>query len=443
MALDGNISTSVPNHYKDGMTNSIELLGPDERFSAVKSPPRLSIRQWLQILSTFVVFLNTWGFLLTCGAFQTYYEESLLQDYPSSTISWISTTCAFVTLSGGIITGSLYDHGFYRLLLLSGSFLQVFGLMMLSLSTKYYQLFLSHAICVGLGAGILFTPSVAAAAAALPNVSTRTKAMGLMACGSSIGGIIYPIIFHYLVPQIGFAWTVRTIGFIMLALYLISYIILVGHQQKPATVRRLFDASAFIDLPYMMLCVSSLLSATAYLIPLLYLPLLTEVRIPSINSDLAFNLLDIMNGASAVGRIIAGITGARFGSTETFSVSIVLGSIILLCWISVNTAAGTIVWSIFWGMISGFLVALPGAFIPLFCPTTVIGTRSGMYWIWVGLGLLIGSPIAGAIYDFRSGERDWWRLQVFAGVIMMGSAILMIYPIVHLHRKAKTGEKSL
>ncbi|KAI1208159.1 putative MFS monocarboxylate transporter [Annulohypoxylon truncatum] len=407
--------------------------------NALINPPasRLTIRQWLQILSTFIIFFNTWGLLLTCGVFQTYYEQSLLQGQPSSTISWISTTCAFITLSGGIITGPLYDYGLYRLLVLSGSLLQVFGLMMLSLSTKYYQLFLSQAICVGLGAGIAFTPSVAAASACLPNLASRARAMGLMACGSSIGGIIYPIMFRYLVPQIGFAWTIRTIGFVMLALYLISYLILVGHQQKPTTVRRLFDVSAFTDLPYMMLCVASLLSATAYYIPLLYLPLLTEIRIPSISSNLALNLLAIVNGASAVGRIIAGIAGAVFGPTETIAVSLVLGSILLLCWIAVDTIAGTIVWSIFWGMVSGFLVALPGAFLPLFCPSlAVIGARSGMYWIWVGLGMLIGSPIAGGIYDLRSGSRDWWRLQVFAGVFMMGAAILTIYPIIHLRRKA-------
>jgi predicted MFS family arabinose efflux permease len=58
---------------------------------------------------------------------------------------------------------------------------------MLSLSQEYYQLFLSQAICIGLGTGIVFTPSVAAAAACLTDTATRAKAMGLMACGSSIG----------------------------------------------------------------------------------------------------------------------------------------------------------------------------------------------------------------------------------------------------------------
>ncbi|KAI1824022.1 putative MFS monocarboxylate transporter [Xylaria intraflava] len=400
------------------------------------SPPKSDGSPRIQVLSTFIVFFNTWGFLLTSGAFQTYYEQVLIRDYSSSDIAWISTTCAFILLSAGVVTGPLYDYGFYRVILLSGSLLQVVGLMLLSLSTQYYQLFLCHAVCVGLGAGVVFTPSVAAAAACLPDPTTRAKAMGLMASGSSIGGIVYPIMFRFLVPQIGFPWTVRSIGFVVFGLYLISYLVLAGHQERKPTIRRLFDRTTLRDWPFMTLCVASLFSATAFYIPLLYLPLFTEIRIPNVDPNLTLDLLPILNGASVVGRLFAGFVASLVGPTETITVSLILGSILLFSWISVDTVAGTIAWSIFWGMISGILVTLPGAFIPLFCPSlSVIGTRSGMYWVWVGLGILIGSPIAGAIYPFNSTDTDWWRLQVFAGVFMLGAALFNIYPAIHLRRK--------
>lgn len=86
------------------------------------------------------------------------------------------------------MTGPLHDRGLHAPLLLGGSLLQVLGLMMLSLATRYYQLLLCQAVCVGLGAAVVFTPSVSAAAACLPNPATRAKAMGLMACGSCVSG---------------------------------------------------------------------------------------------------------------------------------------------------------------------------------------------------------------------------------------------------------------
>ncbi|KAH8688700.1 putative MFS monocarboxylate transporter [Talaromyces proteolyticus] len=408
--------------------------------------PSLGRTEWLQILSTFIVFTNTWGFLLTSGVLQAHYELVLLRDQSSSNISWISTTCAFLVLSAGIVTGPLYDRGFYRLLLLAGSVLQVFGLMMLSISTRYYQLFLSHGICIGIGAGVAFTPSVSAAARSLPHPATRAKAMGLMASGSCIGGIVFPLALRALIPEVGFPWAIRIIAFIVLGLYFLSYLVLLqssAQVQAGSFVRAFFDVSSLTDAPFMMLCVASLFSATAFYIPLLYLPLLTAIRVPSISPDLSLDLLAILNGASAVGRLLAGLIAAVCGSTETVAVSLVAGSVLLFCWMAVDTLAGTLAWVVFWGMVSGILVTLPGAFIPFFCPSiAVIGTRSGFYWAWVGLGMLIGSPIGGAIYPLQSSGGGYWHLQVFAGVFMMGAAVLTVYPIVHLRHRNRRAAAS-
>ncbi|KAI0017195.1 major facilitator superfamily domain-containing protein [Xylariomycetidae sp. FL0641] len=311
--------------------------------------------------------------------------------------------------------------------------------MTLSLARRgggYYQVFLAHGVAVGLGAGLLFTPSVTAAAACLPHAPTRARTMGLMASGSSVGGVVYPLMFRHLVPQIGFPWTVRAIAFVMLGLYLVSYLVFLDYRPTPRAVRQFLDSSAFADLPFMTISLASLLSAVAFYIPLLCVPLYAATKIPAIGAGLTLDLLPIMNGASFAGRILAGLAAAVFGPTETITVSLVFGSVMLFAWITVDTVAGIIAWSV-WGMISGILVTLPGAFIPLFCPSlSVLGTRSGMYWIWVGLGMLIGNPIAGAIHDLTSLDDDWWRLQVFAAVFMLAAALVNIYPVIHIRRKA-------
>jgi len=45
----------------------------------------------------------------------------------------------------GIVSGPLVDSGYIRSLIAVGSFLTVFGLMMTSLATEYYQV--SHPLC--------------------------------------------------------------------------------------------------------------------------------------------------------------------------------------------------------------------------------------------------------------------------------------------------------
>ena len=62
--------------------------------------------------------------------------------------------------------------------------------MMLSLSTEYYQIILSQGVCLGIGSGILYVPSLALVAASF--TTKRPLAVTLVTAGSSIGMVIVP-----------------------------------------------------------------------------------------------------------------------------------------------------------------------------------------------------------------------------------------------------------
>lgn len=125
------------------------------------------------------------GVLNTYGVYQTYYQISVLKDTSPSTIAWIGSIQSFLLMIVGALTGPVYDAGYFRELLWGGSFFVVFGHMMLSLSTKYYQVLLSQAICIGGGAGLLFVPGVAILSTYFN--SRLAFATGAAAVGSSLG----------------------------------------------------------------------------------------------------------------------------------------------------------------------------------------------------------------------------------------------------------------
>lgn len=60
------------------------------------------------------------------------------------------------------LSGYIFDNYGPRVPILLGSVMHVFGLMMLSLSTEYYQIMLSQSICSGIGLSLFFTPSLTA-----------------------------------------------------------------------------------------------------------------------------------------------------------------------------------------------------------------------------------------------------------------------------------------
>jgi MFS family permease len=129
------------------------------------------------------------GFTLTYGAFQAYYREVLLSSNSQSSISWIGTIQAWLLIFVGVLSGPLFDLGYFRSMLIVGNFLVVFGIMMLSLSTTYWQVFLSQGVCMGLGAGLLYIPSLALVGVWFDK--KRALALGIVMSGIAVGGIIY------------------------------------------------------------------------------------------------------------------------------------------------------------------------------------------------------------------------------------------------------------
>lgn len=125
------------------------------------------------------------GLTNSFGVFETFYTEDLLKTSSASAISWIGSIQLFLTMVVGVFAGWFLDAGYLQPLLLAGSFLEVFGMFMTSLCTKYWQVLLAQGICVGLGSGLLGLTSVAV----IPLYFSKKRmiALGIAATGSSLG----------------------------------------------------------------------------------------------------------------------------------------------------------------------------------------------------------------------------------------------------------------
>jgi MFS family permease len=171
---------------------------------------------WLTVAASSACFFVTWGWINCIGVFQDYFIREPLREYSPSTVAWIPSVETFLMLFLGIFAGWVFDRWGPRHILAIGSFLHVFGLMMASISTEYYQFMLSQGVCSAIGASLIFTPAVTC-------VSTwffkkRGMAIGLAAAGSSLGGVLFPIIVSRMIDEVGFGWAMRTCAFLILGL---------------------------------------------------------------------------------------------------------------------------------------------------------------------------------------------------------------------------------
>lgn len=70
-------------------------------------------------------------------------------------------------------------------MLIAGNFFVVFGIMMLSLCKTYWQVFLAQGLCMGLGAGLLYIPSLALVGIWFDK--KRPLALGIVMSGIAVG----------------------------------------------------------------------------------------------------------------------------------------------------------------------------------------------------------------------------------------------------------------
>lgn len=124
-------------------------------------PPDGGITAWLQVLGSFLINLNNFGLANSFGVFQTYDETTILRQHSSSAISCIGTLQVSLILIIGVISGPLFDQGYFYPILVASSLMLTFSLMMLSLSTQYYQVMLTWGVLGGICTGLLYIPSVA------------------------------------------------------------------------------------------------------------------------------------------------------------------------------------------------------------------------------------------------------------------------------------------
>lgn len=106
--------------------------------------------------------------------------------------------------------------------------------MMASISTEYYQFILAQGLCSPIGACAVFFAATSSVSTWFKN--RRAFALGIMVSGSSLGGVIFPIMVAKLVPEVGFGWTMRICAFLILFMLVIANLTIksrLNHIPKP------------------------------------------------------------------------------------------------------------------------------------------------------------------------------------------------------------------
>ncbi|KAI1430738.1 major facilitator superfamily domain-containing protein [Xylaria sp. CBS 124048] len=394
-----------------------------------------SDRDYIKIVGGFCVYLITFGQISAFGTYQHYYELELLPDYSASTISWIGTTQVALLGIMGLLSGAMYDRGRIHEAFLPGFALIVIGMLLTGFSDDFWHVLLSQGVLIGIGDGLIFIPAISIVTRRFP---TRfAMALGIMASGSAIGGIIWPMLFRRLLQHIGFAWSTRVLSLILLILSGIAYYVLTSPANSFAEV---FEGRA-----YQFLCVGVSIAMLGYWVPIFYLVPYAS-RSLNIPSMFASDLLAVLNGASLIGRIVPAVVGHKLGPANILFGGATAMGILILSWIAVDSIIKLMIWALFLGITAGIVITIPNVVCGQLSKPSNTGLRIGNMWALAASAELIGAPIAGALLIRKEGHHaNYFYCQIFAGItVLLGSAFLVVpaWTILKAERMSKRVEES-
>ncbi|KAI1804657.1 MFS general substrate transporter [Daldinia bambusicola] len=384
-------------------------------------PPDGGKVAWLMCICGHLAIMNTWGFINSFGVFQAYYVSQLGR--PPSDISWIGSIQVFLTFFIGTFTGRFTDAGFFRLVTTCGIVFMTLGIFTTSAASQYWQLILSQGLCMGVGSGCIFCPTIS-------TVSTyfsrrRSLAIGIAASGSVTGGLVFPAMARQLLPTVGFGWAVRAIGFVQLATIVLA-MALMRSRLPPRRAGSLVEWAAFREPEYALYAAGMFFGFWGVYFGFYYLAAFARAEVaPAMGYADSLDLLLVVNGAGLAGRILPNYAADRVGPLNLMIPACVGCGAAVLAWMAVRTPGQVYGWAVAYGVVAGAIQSLfPAGLSSLTTDLRKQGTRMGMTFTIVSFAVLTGNPIAGAIISSMGGR--YAGAQGFTGASLLVGATLLI-----------------
>jgi MFS family permease len=125
----------------------------------------------------------------------------------------------------------------------------------------------------------------------------RGLAMGIMVTGSSVGGVIFPIMITRMIQSVGYPWAIRTGAFLILGLQIIA--VLTVRPRTPPVPKKMPIgrlAAPFKEFPFVLLLLGIAILTYGIFIPITYLAV-QGFQEAHMSDEMAQYLIAIFNGA--------------------------------------------------------------------------------------------------------------------------------------------------
>ncbi|KAF1988349.1 MFS general substrate transporter [Aulographum hederae CBS 113979] len=419
-------------------------------------------RAWTTLMGCFFLMFNSWGLVNAYGTFQSIYMNTLLPNKDLLLLNLIGSTESFFVLAGSFIVGRVLDAGLHKYLLGVGTVLVSLSMFLLSVINgggnhgegNYGLIWLCQGALLGMGMACFFVSSSQIAATWF--LRRKSFAIGIVASGASISGLIYPIMTRFLTEQVGFNDAVKYVAAVVTFTALISFCLA---NPNPAHIYRKpkkwmatevwVDSNCFKDTAMLWLIASiSFMFFGFYAVFFNLENWSVEVGIGyrdpkpegiAADAQPTFFYLAIMNACSTIGRIVSAYLCDKFGALRIHAISMIVSSILIyFLWTFAKTMATGMAFSCIFGAFSGAVIGLPPASVANILGKSKerqskLGQWTGMMYTISAIPALVGPVIAGhLITEF---DNNYLTVEMWSGTCLLLAGICLIMAMFNLEKE--------
>ncbi|KAG0262131.1 hypothetical protein BGZ95_004083 [Linnemannia exigua] len=359
-------------------------------------------RGYLVVFGGFLVILAFIGYVSIYGIFQSKYNEIYgARGQTASSISFVGSLASGFQFGFTIIAGPAMNRFGHKIILWLGCIIGSLGLLLASWCTELWQLYLTQGVMFGIGASFLNI-----AATAIPPLwydKNRGLAMGICFCGAGVGGLILGFVIPALINAVDIYWTLRIFAIFHFVCTAFAAIVMRAPRQlsgPPVEVKReVMNWSILKDGGFILWILAAVLFGFAYVIPFAYVPSFAKDVVGLDSNVQGGQLLAIMSGANAIGRILIGIAGDRLGAIPVAAVSFIAAGASCFIWMFSTTHGALIGFSIVYGFFSGAFFTMIASITANIVGLNDLGSGLTIIYLVNTPGNLFTLPIAGRIFE--------------------------------------------
>ncbi|PVU99909.1 hypothetical protein BB559_000290 [Furculomyces boomerangus] len=397
-----------------------------------------STYSWIVAVTATLGYLMIFGNFNAFGIFQEYYINTMFPNVAVGTVSWIGTITFTISLAGGVFASGILSIIGIRYTALLGCLLSSLGLLLASFSNTIWQLVITQGLIYGFGSSLIINCCLL-----MPSLwfqKHKTLAIAMISSGSGYGGVVIGPIITKAIKQYGVHWSFRILFFMNIVI-----IGLVAAVFKPRTefkpLRTVVRLSLLKKPLTLFICFGGFFCQWGYTIPSLYFPAsyraIGGTRTASSNTIIAFSI------ASGTSRISSAFLSRKFGANTTLIFAMFISAILIFSiWLTTKNLTVYYVFYTLYGLACPLLFPLSPVIIANNYPTEEISQVNGLLYLFYGLSTLVGTPIAGVIFDNLGSRENYKPVIVFAGILYMISCLILVAQLIYCKKyipKFKTG----